>query len=107
MSLLKLKLNGFKKILSITSRIKDKDPELAEKHSKMERAVKMIEKINDNGFDSIYTKSSVLSFAKEIREVTDIEEAAQLVQSDNWIIVNAAKKESGIMWMLIRLGNEE
>lgn len=47
MSLLNWKLNGFKKILSITSRIKDKNPELAEKHSKMERTVKMIEKILD------------------------------------------------------------
>lgn len=107
MSLLNWKLKGFKKFLSITSRISNESSELAEKHREMERAVKIIERINNNGFDSIYAKSSVLSFAKEIREVTDIEEAAQLTQSDNWIIVHAAKKESGIMWILIRLGNEE
>lgn len=107
MSLLNWKLKGFKKFLSITSRISNESSELAEKHREMERAVKIIERINNNGFDSIYAKSSVLSFAKEIREVTDIEEAARLVQSGNWIIVHAAKKENGIMWVLIRLGAED
>lgn len=48
-------------------------------------------------------KSKILYYAKEVQETTDIKEAARLVQSDNWVIVNAVDKKDGIMWVLIRV----
>ena len=89
-----------KKILEVTEGIANGDPDVMKEHLKLKTAVEMIE-------NNLSTKPLILRFAQEVREVTDIEEAARLTQSDNWIIVHAAKKESGIMWILIRLGNEE
>lgn len=55
----------------------------------------------------ITAKTDVLAMAKEVREVTDIKEAAGLVQSDNWIIVDAAEVKGEIMWILINLGDQK
>ena len=55
----------------------------------------------------ITAKTDVLTMAKEVREVTDVKEAARLVQSDNWVIVSAVNKEDGIMWVLINLGDRK
>lgn len=46
---------------------------------------------------------SILAMAKEVREVKDNVEAALLVQSGNWIIVQAAVQSDGICWVLIRV----
>ena len=46
---------------------------------------------------------SILAMAKEVREVKDNAEAALLVQSGNWIIVQAAMQGDDICWVLIRI----
>lgn len=45
----------------------------------------------------------VLARAKEVKESSDNAEAAWLVQSGNWIIVQAATKGEEICWVLIRI----
>ncbi|MBQ5825132.1 MAG: hypothetical protein IIW48_10060 [Clostridia bacterium] len=95
-----MNINNVKKILEVTECIANSDPDLKKEHLKLKTAVEMIE-------NNLSTKPLILRFAQEVREVTDIEEAARLTQSDNWIIVHAAKKENGIMWVLIRLGDED
>lgn len=45
----------------------------------------------------------ILSRAKEVKETFDNEEAAWLVQSGNWVIVQAAIQTEGIRWVLIRI----
>lgn len=45
----------------------------------------------------------ILAVAKEVRETKDHEEAARLVQSGDWIIVQAAIQGSEICWVLIRM----
>lgn len=45
----------------------------------------------------------LLSRAKEVRESKDNAEAARLVQSGNWIIVQAAMQGEEICWVLIRI----
>lgn len=44
-----------------------------------------------------------LSQAKEVKETKDHKEAALLVQSGNWVIVNAAFQGDDILWALIRV----
>lgn len=44
-----------------------------------------------------------LSQAKEVKETKDHKEAALLVQSGNWAIVNAAFQGDDILWALIRI----
>lgn len=46
---------------------------------------------------------TLLARAKEVRETTDNAEAARLVQSGNWVIVQAAAQGEGICWVLIRI----
>lgn len=95
-----MNIKAVKEILKITERISNEDPELKTEYLKLKTITEMIE-------NNLSTKPLILQFAKAVREVTDIEEAARLVQFDNWVIVHAARKESGIMWVLIRLGNED
>lgn len=45
----------------------------------------------------------LLARAKEIKEVKNNTEAARLVQSGNWIIVQAAFQGEEICWVLIRI----
>lgn len=45
----------------------------------------------------------ILARAKEVRETSDNAEAARLVQSGNWIIVQAALQGDEICWVLIRI----
>lgn len=45
----------------------------------------------------------ILARAKEVREIKDNAEAALLVQSGNWIIVQAAVQGEEICWVLIRI----
>ena len=47
--------------------------------------------------------NDIFSMAKEVMETCDSEEAARLVQSGNWIIVQAAMKSDCILWVLIRI----
>lgn len=49
--------------------------------------------------------SKVLMLAKEVREIRDVNEAARLVQEDNWIIALAAPQSNGdYIWVLMRIG---
>ena len=49
--------------------------------------------------------SKVLMMAKEVREIRDVNEAARLVQEDNWIITLAAPQSNGdYIWVLMRIG---
>ena len=45
----------------------------------------------------------LLARAKEVREIKDHKEAARLVQSGNWAIVQAAMQGEEICWVLIRI----
>lgn len=45
----------------------------------------------------------LLARAKEVREIKNNAEAARLVQSGNWIIVQAAMQGEEICWVLIRI----
>lgn len=45
----------------------------------------------------------LLAEAKEVRETKNNVEAARLVQSGNWIIVQAAMQNEEICWVLIRI----
>lgn len=45
----------------------------------------------------------ILARAKEVRETSDNAEAARLVQSGNWVIVQAAMQGAEICWVLIRI----
>lgn len=45
----------------------------------------------------------LLARAKEVRETKGHAEAARLVQSGNWIIVQAAIQGEEICWVLIRI----
>lgn len=45
----------------------------------------------------------LLARAKEVREIKDNKEAARLVQSGNWVIVQAAMQGEEICWVLIRI----
>lgn len=45
----------------------------------------------------------LLARAKEVRESKDNAEAARLVQSGKWIIVQAAMQGEEICWVLIRI----
>lgn len=45
----------------------------------------------------------LLARAKEVKETTDNAEAAQLVQSGNWVIVQVAMHGEEICWVLIRI----
>lgn len=49
--------------------------------------------------------SKVLMMVKEARETRDVNEAARLVQEDNWIITLAAPQSNGdYIWVLMRIG---
>ena len=45
----------------------------------------------------------LLARAKEVKETKDHAEAARLVQSGNWVIVQAALQGEDICWVLIRI----
>lgn len=45
----------------------------------------------------------LLARAKEVKETKDNAEAARLVQSGNWVIVQAAMQGEEISWVLIRI----
>ena len=45
----------------------------------------------------------LLARAKEVKETRDNAEAARLVQSGDWIIVQAAMQGEEICWVLIRV----
>lgn len=45
----------------------------------------------------------ILAKAKEVKETRDHAEAARLVQSGNWVIVQAAMDGEEICWVLIRI----
>ena len=47
--------------------------------------------------------TDILMMAKEVEETTDHRKAAQLVQSGNWLIVNAAFHGEDISWVLIKI----
>ena len=44
-----------------------------------------------------------LPLAKQVKETKDHKEAALLVQSGNWVIVNAAFQGDDILWALIQV----
>ena len=46
---------------------------------------------------------SILSMAKEVRETKDMKEAALLLQSGDWVAVNAAFQGEDILFALIKI----
>lgn len=47
-------------------------------------------------------KQQILWMAKEVKETRDSKEAALLLQSGDWVAVNAAFQGDEILWLLIR-----
>ena len=46
---------------------------------------------------------TILAKAKEVKETKDTKEAATLLQSGNWVAVNAAFQGEDILFSLIRI----
>ena len=46
---------------------------------------------------------TILARAKEVKETKDMKEAALLLQSGNWVAVNAAFQGEDILFLLIRV----
>lgn len=51
--------------------------------------------------------SELLHSAREVREVNDPTEAAKLLQSGEWVAINAAFQGDKIVWCLIRPGRRD
>lgn len=48
-------------------------------------------------------KQKILMMAKEVRETSNNEEAALLLQSGDWVTIGAAFLDDEIVWALIRV----
>lgn len=46
---------------------------------------------------------NILHMAKEVKETKDHKEAARLLQSGDWVTVQAAFQGDDILWVLIRI----
>lgn len=49
------------------------------------------------------SKSAILSMVKEVKETTDVKEAAQLLSSDNWIGIYAVENGDIVTFSLGRI----
>lgn len=48
--------------------------------------------------------SKVLAMVKEVKEVTDAKEAAQILKDPNWIAISAATGKDSFKFSLARIG---
>lgn len=51
-------------------------------------------------------KQQIYMMAKEVRETRDSKEAARLLQSGDWVAVNAAFQGDEFLWVLIRVQDQ-
>lgn len=51
-------------------------------------------------------KQQIYMMAKEVRETRDNKEAARLLQSGDWVAVNAAYQGDEFLWVLIRVQDQ-
>lgn len=51
-------------------------------------------------------KQQIYLMAKEVRETRDSKEAARLLQSGDWVAVNAAYQGDEFLWVLIRVQDQ-
>lgn len=49
------------------------------------------------------SREDILAFACEIKETSDTDEVARLLQSHNWIAVEACESDIEMVWVLVRI----